>query len=501
MSRTGPTAIDRWTLAFWGCLAGFIVHQLAVVATADYGIFPDEAYYLDWSHRLDWGYFSKPHLLAWLLRAQAMLCGEGPVCLRGVPVLAYAAAGALSFLTVRKWASSPAAFATGAIFLTLPFVAYLSRIVSTDALLLTFWSAGLYALTAIVQGPARLGSWLVLGVVVGLGIMSKYTMGIFLLGMVFLFVWDRDARTALRGSGPWWALGLAAALWAPNLVWNSHHEFITFGHLRELSHIERQIDPRTGFGHFLLGQVLVAGPVALLGFAMALVALPVAERRVRFFVSFALPSLALMGAQSLVGNTHANWAITSYLGACALVGLWLTRRGRYQALGLMLALQVLAAGAITHFDTVVAAIGVPVEGKYDIYARMRGWRSLAERVRPRLGQDQSLGLMSDDRMVLAAMRYYLPAWDRPAARLNPSGGIHNQYDMRGYDPEGRYLLVARHADLASVRRYFREVRPLETVSISSRYAELHRYRLYFVRGWRGWPLPRAGEGAHWNTKW
>jgi len=42
----------------------------------------DEAQYWSWSRELDLGYFSKPPLLAWLIRGTSELCGQGEACLR-----------------------------------------------------------------------------------------------------------------------------------------------------------------------------------------------------------------------------------------------------------------------------------------------------------------------------------------------------------------------------------------------------------------------------------
>ena len=44
----------------------------------------DEAQYWDWSQNLDWGYFSKPPLLAFLIRVVTELCGNGENCIRSL---------------------------------------------------------------------------------------------------------------------------------------------------------------------------------------------------------------------------------------------------------------------------------------------------------------------------------------------------------------------------------------------------------------------------------
>ena len=46
------------------------------------GLYTDEAQYWLWSRALDFGYFSKPPLIAWLVRASTNLCGNGEACVR-----------------------------------------------------------------------------------------------------------------------------------------------------------------------------------------------------------------------------------------------------------------------------------------------------------------------------------------------------------------------------------------------------------------------------------
>ena len=39
-------------------------------------LYPDEAQYWLWSLTPDWGYFSKPPLIAWVIRATTLLLGD-----------------------------------------------------------------------------------------------------------------------------------------------------------------------------------------------------------------------------------------------------------------------------------------------------------------------------------------------------------------------------------------------------------------------------------------
>src|SRR6266511_2408846 len=49
---------------------------------------PDEAHYWDWSRHLDWSYYSKGPLVAWLIRLSRELFGPWSVALTGGEMLA-----------------------------------------------------------------------------------------------------------------------------------------------------------------------------------------------------------------------------------------------------------------------------------------------------------------------------------------------------------------------------------------------------------------------------
>ena len=42
----------------------------------------DEAQYWSWGQTLDFGYFTKPPLIAWVIAATTAVCGDGEACVR-----------------------------------------------------------------------------------------------------------------------------------------------------------------------------------------------------------------------------------------------------------------------------------------------------------------------------------------------------------------------------------------------------------------------------------
>jgi hypothetical protein len=69
-----------WRL--WVCVGALLALRLAAVYAAKTDLVLDEAQYWTWSRELAFGYFSKPPMIAWVIRAASAVCGNGEACLR-----------------------------------------------------------------------------------------------------------------------------------------------------------------------------------------------------------------------------------------------------------------------------------------------------------------------------------------------------------------------------------------------------------------------------------
>jgi Dolichyl-phosphate-mannose-protein mannosyltransferase len=93
--------------------------------------------------------------------------------------------------------------------------------------------------------------WLAIGAVLGLGMMTKYTMIFFIAGIVAGIVLT-PARRYLKSPWLWAGAALSVAIFLPNVVWQTQHNFIS---LTFLNHIHAR-DVRIGrTDNFLAGQL------------------------------------------------------------------------------------------------------------------------------------------------------------------------------------------------------------------------------------------------------
>jgi 4-amino-4-deoxy-L-arabinose transferase-like glycosyltransferase len=184
----------------------------------DIPLFYDEAYYFGWAQEPAFGYFSKPPVVAWSI-ALTTIGSDASWAVRLSSPLFYAIAAIFVWRTSLLWFDAKSAAWAGALFVTLPLVGFNSMFITTDAPLLCFWCAALWALTHALQQD-RMLHWLLTGLFAGLGLMSKYSMGILLLGALLLLLWEPGYRYFFRRPGPYLGALLAALLFLPNVLWN-----------------------------------------------------------------------------------------------------------------------------------------------------------------------------------------------------------------------------------------------------------------------------------------
>jgi 4-amino-4-deoxy-L-arabinose transferase-like glycosyltransferase len=385
--------------------------RLIGLAMSVVDLFPDEAQYWSWSRELAWGYFSKPPLLAWIIAGADQVCGSTEACVRATaPILYFATSLVVYGITAALhddraafWASMLTALGTGVVFS--------ARIISTDVPLLFFWALALFAYVKLLEQP-RLSWSIVLGISLGLGLLAKYAMIYFLLGVSLAALVDQDARKLLRRREPWIALAIGAALIAPNLLWNLRNGLVTFGHTRAVVNAEHSfgLHPLQAI-EFLMAQFAVIGPVVFAVLILALVRMRSSALTApdRLMLAFAIPPLTLITITALLTKAYANWAATAAISAIVLAAAVLTRR---EAWGWLRASVVIGAVAQLVFlagDAFATRVSVPFlpQGQRDLYQRTLGWRAFAEETGKLARKIGAATIAGDERNQLGALYYYL----------------------------------------------------------------------------------------------
>jgi 4-amino-4-deoxy-L-arabinose transferase-like glycosyltransferase len=88
--------------------------------------------------------------------------------------------------------------------------------------------------------------WIPIGVVIGLGMMTKYTMVMFVAGLVGGMLLT-DARRYLRSPWLWGGVALSLLVFLPNLIWQIQHKFISLEFLSSIHARDVEIGRAEGY--------------------------------------------------------------------------------------------------------------------------------------------------------------------------------------------------------------------------------------------------------------
>jgi len=471
-------------------VAAITLLRLAWLATDTPNLYADEAQYWIWAQELRGGYYSKPPLIAWSIAATTALCGDGEGCVRLTSPLYHAATALLVAAIARRLFDARAGFWAAVVFVTLPAVFVSSTIASTDAALLTFWAAALYAVVRLREGGGP-GWWALLGASFGAGMLAKYAMAGFLPSLALLLLVDRAMRPTLRGGGPWLGLGLALLVLAPNLVWNLQNGMATVVHVGENTNIENglRFNPLEAL-EFLVAQFGVFGPVT---FALLLLALARratwTEPRLRLLALFVVPLGAIMLVQSFLTRANANWAAPIYVAGTVLVVGVALQAARERLLKISVALHVAVGAAIFLLPPALLAAGIELPRRADPWMRQTGWDRLGARVSEVAAGHPGVTLLFDQRRDMASLIYYMQPHPFDARIWAPGRRARNEFQMSAPllpGMAGPFLYVTRNRDPGHVLSRFATAERLTEIEVRTHPNAVLFYTVWRVEGFRGY---------------
>jgi 4-amino-4-deoxy-L-arabinose transferase-like glycosyltransferase len=453
----------------------FIVFAITVVrllwiASGATDLYPDEAQYWLWSLTPDWGYYSKPPVVAWLIALTTRLAGnDNELAVRMAAPLLHFGTAIMIYQIAQRLYDVRTAFWSSVVYATLPGVWVSAVIMSTDAPLLFCWSVALYGFVR-ARGPEPRAArwWWLVGVAAGFGLLSKYAMAYWMISaLLFLAIYRAERRHLPRFGA---AMLLALAIYSPNYVWNWRHGFASYHHTEANAALSGPLFHPDKFLAFFGSQFGVFGPV-LFG-ALILIAVlgrrTLREPREAMLAFFALPTLAMMLVVSFLSRAEPNWSAPTYLSATVLVVAYLLAEWPRVLVGGSVALHVVAAVAIAEAQPLTHLVGYNLPGKYDPLHRLKGWRQLGTTVSRMLAADPGAHLMADDRELMAALDYYVRPHPLDALKWNGEGGVHDQFDLTA-QPEKfvgqNFLLVSYRNSIGDILSRFGAAGPIQQVTI------------------------------------
>lgn len=495
MARKPGIAEGSWARLAFGVILAALAARLAVNALGLVPVHFDEAQYWSWGEAPALGYYSKPPLVAWVIRAATELLGDTPFALRLPAALCHAGIAWAIFLAGRTLFDARTGFWAAAGYTLAPGVTASAGLMTTDPPMMLAWASALAVLARILAAkprkgaPEPTGAWALLGLLLGLGTLAKYTMLVFAAGGLGHALLSRAGPLRLRGPAVALAAGLLVLL--PHLVWLAHHGFPSVAHLSENADQGAGFTPG-GLPEFLASQAAVIGPVFLLGFAALLWQRSRwrGDWRQRLLLWLSAPLLLAMCVQALLGGANANWAAPSWIAGSLLAAHWLLGRKWLAGLRLQLWTGVAAALLLWGLSALYDGWGAGLPRLADPWKKMRIAGPFCEAV---IGAMEATGvetILSDDRRRLAECSWQAGLGPDRIRVWNPDGSVRNHYEMvaslsPASDP-GPMLFVLLNRDGAREAARFARAEPVDAGEFATHADRTDSYAIWRVEGFRGY---------------
>lgn len=483
-------------------------------------VFPDEAYYWDWSRTLAFGYFDHPPMIAWLIRAGTTVFGHTPIGVRIVPILAGAGTALAVVHMARALGGDAAARLAAILFAVMPLAAVGSVLATPDMPMLCATAWTLYAVLRAVGLPASadhdqptsprhvLRWWLAAGAAAGLAMASKYTSVLLPASVAVAFVLHGKLQNRFGQPGPYAAVLVAAFVFAPVLGWNALNDWISFRF--QLAHglgaprggalgaVNRELE-------LVGGQIALVSPILFWFVARAVRdAMRFSEEGYRLLLgTTVLVPLAFFVYSATRRSVEANWPAVAWVGAVVLLATDLPASPRART---WLRRGIVLAAALTGivYAQVLYPI-LPIPAERDPIAKAFGWDLVAATVdRKRASVRVGRGAPATEVPFVAAERYqdaallafHLP--DHPRVFAFNLIGRANQYDLwphpRDVLPFGASVILVlddQRDEPRAIRKLtccFNRIDESEGVALMRDDATAQRKRVWILTGRRdGWP--------------
>ena len=354
----------------------------------------EEAYYWNYARHMDIGFLDHPPMVAALIWLGTAVFGDTEFGVRIGALFCWLIAAWFVNRLANVTFNRSIAFRSVLLYSLLPFFFGIGLVMTPDAPLVACWAACLYFLHLALIREER-GAWLGVGVSLGLGMLSKYTIVLLGPATLFFMLLDRRARPWFGRPQPYLAALLALVLFLPVIVWNANHGWASFvfqsqGRIKDVFMFS---------GHKLLADIfLLITPAGVL----ALVSLLIAGKKhyslarsndsaedrsaYLFALCMVLVPLSVFFLFSLTKEVKLNWTGPLWLALLPYMALTMRDLGSRVAVdgfvrwqrrlwpGIAVTVMLVYAAGL-HYIT-LGLPGVPqVQGAF-----LNGWSELAQKV-------------------------------------------------------------------------------------------------------------------------
>ena len=381
----------------------FILLRVFAIIITPLELSADEAQYWLWSKELNWGYFSKPPMIAWLIHVSNNIFGDYDYSIRIFAPLIHGINALVIFRLSQEINDNYLAhFLSSLIWLTLPIVGVGSFLMSTDTPLMLIWTTSLLVIVKAYNSD-NLFLWNLAGLIAGLALYAKYAALYLPLGLIIFYISNFQNEKNIRLKGLFLFILNFIIVSLPNVIWNYFNNFHTINHLSSNAVIDAPSYSLLGSLTFLMAQVAILGPLLFIVFLLTAYNIKRLNKLSIFLLYFIFPVYILMFIQGFFSEANANWAASALPAITILCGYFLSKHIKFAVP------TIFSNFFICIFILIVSFNGnlIFLDLKSDPLRKLKGWNILSEDLKDTISKKKSDVVLVDRRGIAAELIYYL----------------------------------------------------------------------------------------------
>lgn len=189
----------------------------------------DEAYYYFWSKHPALSYTDHPPMIAWLHGFSNFVFGQSDLGVRATAILLLLLSTGLIYLIGKEAFGKKVGIASAVVFNLIPTFFVGGLFLTPEQPLIIFWLMSLFFAVKIVKGQQKY-YWYLLGLSLGLGLLSKFPMLLFIPSIFIFLILSKENRHWFKAIEPYLALVVALFTASPVIIWNIQNNFPSLAH-------------------------------------------------------------------------------------------------------------------------------------------------------------------------------------------------------------------------------------------------------------------------------
>ena len=521
----------EWYYFFVGIIIYSILLRFFYLGVPE--LFYEEAYYWNYAKHLDIGYLDHPPMVAWMIGLFTKLMGDNEFAVRFGAFVCWFITAYFSYRLTRDIDNRSSTGQATLLVATLPAFFAIGWVMTPDAPLVACWAAVLYFLyQALIHD--RPMAWAGVGISIGLGMLSKYTMALLGPAALLFILIDHHSRKWIFRPEPYLAVLIAIIIFSPVIFWNAGHEWVSFlyqGTDRAAERFEFSLP------YFIFSIILIITPTGFLSViaiilyrrtvifrgdvASSNAVSTAASRGYYLLMILTLLPVIVLGGLSMFRETKFHWTAPCWLGIVPYMALIVTRNSQSGANKLLewsrrawpatIVICLVCYGAALHY----LSLGFPgIPYSQNLY--LLGWEdfgreinALVEKIE-RETDDKILVVGMDRNRIASGLAFYRtkaieasnerverePAFQTSSWHLFGGNSLMYEYWFPIEEQKNKTLLLVSKsiANLTSdhVRSRVRQVGDIKEITLSKNGRPAGRYYYSLVKGYQN-------ERSNYNT--